>query len=186
MQATSSPSAKSSYQQSQQEAHEDDATKNQAQANHSSLNTSADMNGESGRDNDGSNSSKNNDKKPIMVTNPISIKLEGMSSEVMKNQVTPTSTQTPTSTPTPTPTQTLIPTPISPRGVKPIPRLPLPDAGKNPKSPRSPRTDQPRNGAEQVPKSPGRDEIIHMADSVADAYRAFGSPRKEQPTPQTS
>jgi hypothetical protein len=25
-----------------------------------------------------------------------------------------------------------------------------------------------------------------MADSVADAYRAFGSPRKEQPTPQTS
>ena len=172
MQATSSPSTKSSYQQSQQEAHEDDATKNQAQANHSSLNTSADMNGENGRDNDGSNSSKDTDKKPIMVTKPISIKLEGMSSEVMKNQVTPA--------------PTLIPAPISPRGVKPIPRLPLPDAGKNPKSPRSPRTDQPRNGAEQVPKSPGRDEIIHMADSVADAYRAFGSPRKEQPTPQTS
>ena len=99
-----------------------------------------------------------------MVSKPVAIKLEVISSEATKNQTTPM--------------------PISPRGIKPIPRLQLPEVVQNPKSPRSPRADQMHNAVENRLQSPGKDEIIKMADSVADAFRVFGSPRKEQPTPR--
>ena len=156
MQAHSVQTQKNSYQQSQQETHEDDSKQDREQTNHFSLNTSANLNGTSDSNNDGSASDKKNEKKPMMVSKPVPIKLEGIASEVPKNQATP----------------------ISPRGIKPIPRLQLPETRQNPKSPRSPRTE------EKATKSPGREEIIKLADSVADAYRAFGSPRKEQPTPR--
>ncbi len=164
MQATSSNTAQNSYQQSQQDTQEDNPSPNREQAKHSNLNTSVKNNSTKGEENDGVASDKEPAKKPVMASKPVKINLDVITSEVEKNQKTPT--------------------PISPRGAKPIPRLQLPETGQNPKSPRSPRSDQPRNVAESEPKSPGRDEIIKMADSVADAFRAFGSPRKGQPTPR--
>lgn len=164
MQATPSNTGQNSYQQSQQATQEENPSQNREQAKHSNLNTSVKNNSTKGGENDGVASDEKPAKKPVMASKPVKISLDVITSEVEKNQKTPT--------------------PISPRGVKPIPRLQLPETGQNPKSPRSPRSDQPRNIAESVPKSPGRDEIIKMADSVADAFRAFGSPRKEQPTPR--
>jgi hypothetical protein len=164
MQATPSNTAQNSYQQSQQDTQEDNPSQNREQANHSNLNASVKNNSTQGGDNDGVASNKEPAKKPVMASKPVKTSLDVITSKVEKNQKTPT--------------------PISPRGFKPIPRLQLPETGQNPKSPRSPRGDQPRNVAESEPKSPGRDEIIKMADSVADAFRAFGSPRKEQPTPR--
>ena len=164
MQATPSNTAQNPYQQSQQDTQEDNPTQNREQANHSNLNASVKNNSTQGGDNDGLASDKTPAKKPVMVSKPVKTTLDVITFEAENNQKTPA--------------------PISPRGPKPIPRLQLPVNGQNPKSPRSPRSDQPRNIAESVPKSPGRDEIIKMADSEAYAYRAFGSPRKEQPTPR--
>jgi hypothetical protein len=164
MQATSSNTAQNSYQKSQQDTQEDNPSQNREQTKHSNLNASVKNNSTKGEENDGVASDEKLAKKPVMASKPVKINLDVITSEVEKNQKTPT--------------------PISPRGAKPIPRLQLPETGQNPKSPRSPRSDQPRNVAESEPKSPGRDEIIKMADSVADAFRAFGSPRKGQPTPR--
>jgi hypothetical protein len=164
MQATPFNTSQNSYQQSQRDTPEDNPSQNREQAKHSNLNTSVKNNSTKGEENDGVASDEKPAKKPVMASKPVKINLDVITSEVEKNQKTPT--------------------PISPRGAKPIPRLQLPETGQNPKSPRSPRSDQPRNVAESEPKSPGRDEIIKMADSVADAFRAFGSPRKGQPTPR--
>ena len=164
MQATSSTTARNSFQQSQQENHEDHSAQNSKQENYAGLNTSSTMNEKRGGDNEAPDSGKETTKKPAMVSKPVAIKLEVISSEATKNQTTPM--------------------PISPRGIKPIPRLQLPEVVQNPKSPRSPRADQMHNAVENRLQSPGKDEIIKMADSVADAFRVFGSPRKEQPTPR--
>lgn len=164
MQATLSNTAQNSYQQSQQDTQKENPSQNREQAKHFNLNASVKNNSTKGEENDGVASDEKPAKNPVMASKPVKINMDFITSEVEKNQKTPT--------------------PISPRGAKPIPRLQLPETGQNPKSPRSPRSDQPRNVAESEPKSPGRDEIIKMADSVVDAFRAFGSPRKEQPTPR--
>jgi hypothetical protein len=164
MQATPSNTAQNPYQQSQQDTQEENPSQNREQANHSNLNASVKNNSTQGGDNDGLASDKTPAKKPVMVSKPVKTTLDVSTSEVENNRKPPA--------------------PISPRGPKPIPRLQLPVTGQNPKSPRSPRSDQSRNIAESVPKSPGRDEIIKMADSEAYAYRGFGSPRKEQPIPR--
>ncbi len=130
MQATSSTTARNSFQQSQQENHEDHSAQNSKQENYASLNTSSNMNEKRGEDNEGSASGKETTKKPAMVSKPVAIKLEVIFSEVTKNQTTPM--------------------PISPRGIKPIPRLQLLEVVQNPKSPRSPRADQTRNAVENM------------------------------------
>ncbi len=79
--------------------------------------------------------------------------------------------------------------PTSPRGIKPLPRLPLPDeTQKLPTSPRSPRSPE-KSLADHSPATAKTEEQLKaeakaMADSLSEAYRSLGSPRKEQPKPR--
>ena len=164
MQATSSNNSQPSYEQKQQETHQDDSSQNREQAKHSSLTTQVNKHSMADGDNGVSAPDDKSIKIPLMTPKPLKIPLGVIISDTKQKGTTPS--------------------PISPRGTKPLPRLQIPEAGHKEKSPRSPRAELPRNIAENAPQSPGREQIIQMADSVADAYRGFGSPRKEQPKPR--
>jgi hypothetical protein len=154
MQSTSTKNSQTSYQQQQQETQQDGRSQNIDQTNQSKM----------GVDTDGIDFDNKSVKTPVITSKPVKIKLDVIASGTKQSEKTSG--------------------PISPRQATPLPRLQLPESGQKEKSPSSPRAQPPRNISENAPQSPGRNEIIQMADSVADAYRVFGSPRKEQPKPR--
>jgi hypothetical protein len=160
MQATSSDISKNYSQQQQDEKQEN--------TNDSLLNSTNPKASADGGKNDVSTTEKKSLNIPILVSKPTGEKSNIVLSEMKTRDMSGAAS--------------------SPRGFKPIPRLPLPESQNNPqkspRSPRSPRSDFVQDKKNSVQQSPSSDDVIKMADSVTDAYRSFGSPRKEQPQPR--
>ena len=163
MQAAGSDISKNYTQQQQNEQHEN--------SNDSALNTASPKASSGGDKSDASANSEKKSKVPVLISKPLEKKSTIVSEDIEKIDAPRL--------------------PASPRGFKPIPRLVLPDSKNNlqksPRSaqlPRSPRAELAQDNKDSVPKSMGKDEFMKMADSLNDAYRAFGSPRKEQPQPR--
>ena len=160
MQSTSSDISKKYTQQQQNEQHKN--------TNDSALNSASPKASAGGDNSDASATSEKKSKVPVLISKPSEEKSTIVSEDTKKSDV--------------------LRLPASPRGFKPIPRLALPDSQNNlqksPRSPRSPSADVAKNNKDSAPQSFGKDDVIKMADSLTDAYRSFGSPRKEQPQPR--
>ena len=160
MQATSSDISKNYTQQPQNEQHEN--------TNDSALNNASPKASSGDDKNDASTTSEKKSKVPVLISKPSEEKSNIVLEDIKKSDVPRL--------------------PASPRGFKPMLRLAVPESQNNlqksPRSPRSPRADMGKDNKDSAPKSFGKDDIIKMADSLTDAYRSFGSPRKEQPQPR--
>lgn len=163
MQAAGSDISKNYTQQQQNEQPEN--------TNDSALNTASPKASSGGDKSDASATSEKKSKVPVLISKPLEEKSNIVSEGIKKSDA--------------------LRLPASPRGFKPIPRLVLPESQNNlqksprsAQSPRSPRADSAQDKKDSVPKNIGKDEVIRIADSLNDAYRAFGSPRKEQPQPR--
>ena len=160
MQSTSSDISKKYTQQQQNEQHKN--------TNDSALNSASPKASAGGDNSDASATSEKKSKVPVLISKPSEEKSTIVSEDTKKSDV--------------------LRLPASPRGFKPIPRLALPDSQNNlqksPRSPRSPSADVAKDNKDSAPQSFGKDDVIKMADSLTDAYRSFGSPRKEQPQPR--
>lgn len=160
MQAASSDISKNYAQQQQNEKNEN--------TNDSALNSASPKASAGGDNSDASATSEKKSKVPVLISKLSEEKSTIVSEDIKKIDVPRL--------------------PASPRGFKPIPRLALPDSQNNlqksPRSPRSPSADVAKENKYSAPQSFGKDDVIKMADSLTDAYRSFGSPRKEQPQPR--